>query len=372
MLLDQIKKNLWSILGVFLTILFGLSGIYYYYRDKKPEITLEILNDSNVLDVHESLKDLTVLFQGQNIQKNNLNLKMLHVRIINSGETTILQDDFDSNMEWGLNINEGKIIEARFLDDESNSTYIKENLKPVLIRSNFLKFQKVILEKKKYFSFNLLILHEKNIKVTPFLSGKIAGIENFITLNSYNNQPNHENIILKIVGGNLFVQLARVFIYFFLAFFLMIGIALVLVLFDEKKEKKQKEKRKVLIEKLFPVGTREDFNYFMDAYVEDGFGGLSAVNKNFSEPNKLYEDFSVYLLDVPTEKYIKRKIHSMVGGRPDSERIVDYYFLTGKILSELKKLNEAKMENETIVIDQKQKSFLLEMIEAIKNSGENC
>ena len=72
-MIESVRKNFLAYLSVFVSVLFGLSGIYYYYRDKKPEITIEILNDSNVLDVHEPLKDLSVFFHGQNIEKNNLN-----------------------------------------------------------------------------------------------------------------------------------------------------------------------------------------------------------------------------------------------------------------------------------------------------------
>ena len=91
----------WGFLGVFLTVLVGAGSLYLTLRDRAPSIAIEV-SDYNVLDLHRPLKDLSILFRGQDIQDKKLNLRIYSITVRNDGETNIRQSDFDQTKPWGL------------------------------------------------------------------------------------------------------------------------------------------------------------------------------------------------------------------------------------------------------------------------------
>jgi hypothetical protein len=61
---------------------------------------MDIAADSNVL--RHPIPDLATLFQNRDIEKDNSNLTILTIRVINDGEANIHDNDFDSPMGFGL------------------------------------------------------------------------------------------------------------------------------------------------------------------------------------------------------------------------------------------------------------------------------
>src|SRR5882724_9927306 len=112
----------------FLSLVIGLVALYYTVRRTRTNLVVDVTSESNVMDVRTPLKDLSILFQGQDIQKENANLRILGVREVNEGEANILESHFDSKIPWGLHIEGGHLIEARVT--ESNSEYLSNTLHP--------------------------------------------------------------------------------------------------------------------------------------------------------------------------------------------------------------------------------------------------
>lgn len=186
-LLDTVRQKpvtevLWDIIGIIAAIGFGLIGLYSVFHEARPNISFEIVNEANVLDIHKPLKNLIIYFQGEDIQQRDLNLRILTVRIENTGEVDILPSHFDQNIVWGIEVKNGKIIdEVRLVS--SNSEYLNVNLCPKVLAENTMEFKKLIFEKGKYFTFEILVLHkkEKFPEIVPI--GKIAGIEKIMPIN---------------------------------------------------------------------------------------------------------------------------------------------------------------------------------------------
>jgi hypothetical protein len=149
--LNRIKnKTHWGIVGVVLTIAFGISGLYSYFHTPKPNILYEIISESNVIDLHKPLDELTIYFKNENIKENNLNLRIYTIQISNNGELDILQSFYDQNINWGLKVNNGKILnDVRIVN--TNSEYLKSNLSPQVFNDNSVIFKKVIFEKNNIF-----------------------------------------------------------------------------------------------------------------------------------------------------------------------------------------------------------------------------
>lgn len=168
------KKNKVGFIGITLSIIFFTITIYYVFYTPQPKITYTILSDSSIVDLHKPLEDLKILFQGEDIQKNNLNLKMYTLKISNSWKKNVLETHYASDKDWGIKITEGRIIESRLV--ESNSDYLKEKLSPRIVNGNTIIFKKVIFDKNDYFTLEVLVLHprDSDINLIPF--GKISGI----------------------------------------------------------------------------------------------------------------------------------------------------------------------------------------------------
>ena len=168
------KKNKVGFIGITLAIIFFIISIYYVFYTPQPKITYTILSDSNIVDLHKPLEDLKILFQDEDIQKNNLNLKIYTLKISNSGTKNILEIHYASDEDWGIKITEGRIIESRLV--ESNSDYLKRNLNPKIVDDKTINLKKVIFDKNDYFTLEVLVLHSKDSDINLIPFGTISGI----------------------------------------------------------------------------------------------------------------------------------------------------------------------------------------------------
>src|SRR5260370_7338037 len=118
----------------FLSLVIGLVALYYTVRRTRTNLVVDVTSESNVMDVRTPLKDLSILFQGQDIQKQNSNLRILGVRLVNDVDTNILQNFFDSRIPWGLRTDGGQLIQPRVT--ESTSQSLSDNLHPKVSDGN--------------------------------------------------------------------------------------------------------------------------------------------------------------------------------------------------------------------------------------------
>jgi len=200
-------------LGVLAIIMALIFWLYPILPEDKPNISLVVLNSSNVFDVHEPIKDLTIAFQGKDIQKEEMNLRILKTKMVNDGEIDILQSHYDMNDTWGMKVTGGEIIEVRITD--SNSEYIKSNLDPRLVKDEgLIEFEKIIFDRGKYFVLEILVLHIKQEipAILPF--GKIAGIEE-IKVSEIASESEEVSFFKEAFSGGAGVQFARTISYFF-------------------------------------------------------------------------------------------------------------------------------------------------------------
>ena len=238
-ILERIKKlgkRFWSIVGIF-ALLSGLFlGYYQFFYEKRPSIFTQIISEVNVLDIHEPLQDLQILFQGNDIQEKKLNLRIYTVRMENTGGIDILQSHFDQNDNWGIKVENARIIETRFVN--SNSDYIRNNLLPQIHEDNTVKFNKIIFDRNDYFTIELLVLHDKNNPPRLYQIGKIAGIQenNFEIFALEKKEP----FLASLFHGNWVVQVARAAIYLIIFIIILLIVALISIKLEENKKKKER------------------------------------------------------------------------------------------------------------------------------------
>ncbi|MCK5316364.1 MAG: hypothetical protein KAJ55_00540 [Anaerolineales bacterium] len=211
-IINHIYREKWAIFSVILALWFGIFAVYF---DNSPNITFDIINEVNVFDVTKPLDDLNISFQGDDLNKRNLNLRIISIKIENTGNVDILQTFYDENVIFGLKIDNGQIIESRFIDSNSENLNLDLHLKNI---TDTVEFSKIILDENKYFIVEILVLHDKYKipNVTPL--GKIAGIDNIEIMKSYTETPSFFD---SIVSGPLIVQLSRLLIYPFIFIFML-------------------------------------------------------------------------------------------------------------------------------------------------------
>lgn len=231
----EIAKKLgswaWKIIGVFVVFLAIWSAYDQYL--KRPSIFSQIVSEINVLDINRPLRDLQILFKGNNIREKNLNLRIYRVKIDNNGGTNITQNDFDQNDSWGIRIERGNIIETRLI--ESNSEYISSNLSPQIQDSSVVRFNKIIFDKGGSFTVELLVLHDKDIPPILYRIGKMAGIqENESKILALEHS---EPFWATFLYGGWFVNSVRFVVYGLAAILILFAVLVVVIKLQEKRTK---------------------------------------------------------------------------------------------------------------------------------------
>jgi hypothetical protein len=253
-------------------------------------LVVDVISESNVMDVRTPLKDLSILFQGQDIQKENSNLRILGVRLVNEGDTNVLEGYFDSRIPWGLRIDGGRLIEARVTG--SNSQYLSDNLHP-RVTGGEVDFDKVIFDKAKYVALELLVLHDKNVEpqVTPV--GKIAGMDSIPIRNSF-RERDQEGFKAKVFKGPIPVQIVRIIAYSLIGLSAVIVVSLVILGIGSIRSRIKKRSRRKWVRYLPREGSPEKEKKrqaLLDIFVENGLPGLKRVQEVLNSEDSVAKEF---------------------------------------------------------------------------------
>ena len=113
----RINRNLFLRLNTWLVIL-AIAGLgvgipalvltYLALKQPEPGVLIETISDTNVLDLRRPLQDLSINFRGQDVQEQNLNLKIITINVLNNGEVDILINHYDYEDDWGIKFETGK------------------------------------------------------------------------------------------------------------------------------------------------------------------------------------------------------------------------------------------------------------------------
>ena len=284
--LNIIDKR-WSLLGVILALLFGGLAIYSeFFRDRKPELRFEIVSNTSVLDVREDLGKLEIFYDGLDIKKSKQALRVVVVRVVNSGETAILMGHYDKREPLGFTFSTGKLLRVELL--EASSRYLISNLRVSLTDSLLCVFEPVILESKEYFMFKALILHTQGW--TPILSpqGKIAGIRTFYLTEQSSTESEMSYWHLVFAGG-VWVQAARLILYFLGLTLLLLTVIFSVDFVSEKLTRRKRKKHVKRFRRATDIELQDKDEFLFSAYEDNGFDYVHAMGQLLSDKTKLKE-----------------------------------------------------------------------------------
>jgi hypothetical protein len=271
------RRFAWSLLGT----VIGATGIYLAIvalHEKRPQVTFATLSEVNVFDVHAPVQNLNILFQGQNVQQQDMNLRILTVKIENTGEVDVLENYFDSRLQWGFSVKPGRVIEARLVS--SNDPYLRSQLRPSVSGDSII-LTKPILERGKYVTLDVLVLHPRQVIPTIVPFGKIAGIDRFGIVRASPNTADRRPLWIQTLEGSPAVQAFRAVIYPILLVLVGFGIFGVASFISWIGERRAKRKRALRVRPFlaFSAHDWEKRKFFADVYVDGGLTLLTIAQR---------------------------------------------------------------------------------------------
>ena len=304
--------------ALFVMAVLSLSLAYLAFQEPEPGVTFETVRETNVLDLHRPLEDLTIVFRGQDVQEQNLNLRIVTVNIANSGGTNILPTHFDSEVDWGMKFESGEVIEVRLVDTDSE--YLQSRVVPQQLDSGTVVFPKVIFEKGDSFAVEVLLLHPKNESPSYSTVGKIAGIEEFTVLERPLTQQ-EVGFWGQLFQGSGLIQVVRSLVYSVGTVLVIVIAAAVAVAPGEYFEKRRKRRRRSLISQTQALRHLDQGELLMgllvSRYESMGLNGLTELQELMREPEKL-------TWIAPPARWIVRD-HLIRGDWQPPSRIFDIY-----------------------------------------------
>ena len=262
--------------GAFVLILTIYAGFFY---ERRPDLVFEIISNSNVLDVRESLSKLAIIYDGRSLKAQNQNLYLLTVRIANRGTADILKNHFDDSEPLGFQISTGAILEPpSIVADE----YLKRNTKALVKDARTVTFSPVILNSGDYFDVKTLLLVTGTEPPLVLPLGKIAGVRAIRVTELFRDSTNRRYID-EAFGGRMLVQLGRLGGYLVASLILLIVLGFAIGLPATAISATLQKKRRLKLASKYReaanrnLSTKEE--YLLDRYVEgswayDVFAGI--------------------------------------------------------------------------------------------------
>ena len=138
--------NIIKILSLIIGIISLLLAIYInFIRTRTPQVTLEILNNSSLVDIKDEYKKLTILYDSIDLLKGKKELHFVLVKVMNTGNVDINISHFDPNNPFGIKISSGTIIELPKISS-SSSKYLQDYPKIIQISGTSFYFQNFLFD----------------------------------------------------------------------------------------------------------------------------------------------------------------------------------------------------------------------------------
>lgn len=223
-----------------LVAILGIYGTFFYAR--KPQLVYEVLANSPVLNVKESLSKLAIYYDKTDLAATHQNLHLIRLRVSNQGSVAILKSYFDKAAPLGFQISKGKILDDSIV---SSDTYMTNNLHPSLRDERTVTFAPIILNPGDVFEVKVLILAAASDQPSVVPVGKVAGISQ-IELKKPYKDSREKAYISETFGGDLYVQAGRLLTYPIAALLLILAsiasIVLPVIWISEKVGKRRRTK----------------------------------------------------------------------------------------------------------------------------------
>ncbi len=205
------------------------------------------------------------------------------MRVITNGEVDILQTQFDQDQAWGLQVTDGRVREARPI--EASSSYLNDKSNPRVVSENVLQFDHAIVEKGQFFSFNMLVVHPKDVTPEIIPLGKIAGVDG-IVVTRIPVEVEGPGFFSDLFGRGWPVQLVRA-ILFLMGAAVILGLfagAVLLYSFLTGALRRRRIGNSVVMKTLTSQKQRD---LLSEVYLNHGMAGVSDLREKLGSSDRL-------------------------------------------------------------------------------------
>lgn len=163
--------------------LFGvLFAIYSYFdsTNKKVHLAFYQYSTTDFFQKDKKIEPLSVFYKDTDLQKNDLNIKIFRIKLLNNGDTDISESLYAKELPFGLKVTNGKFVGFTLVNSLNSDEYLTKNFNHEFkdsTSSDSIIFNKIIFDRGKYVFFDLMVLH--NVNTNPKLEplGKITGLD---------------------------------------------------------------------------------------------------------------------------------------------------------------------------------------------------
>ncbi len=315
---DIDNKFSWSFFGFFIGVIGLLFGLYTFYHKEKPNLQFEVVTNTDVFNLYENVGKLQILYDNENVLSIDTTLKLITIKLINSGDASIKKDDFDKDYLLKLNIENYIIADKPNIIEYSNN-YLKERF-DFNYDSNTIEIKPIILDKNDYVIFKFLIIGARDETVKMTSTGKIAG-QKYIPVVTENMNKDKKSIWyypIIIIG---------VFLFFFI-------IGIIAVLLEEVgKYFSLKRKNKIInkFKEKFNLKSDKYYDEVFRIYIEYGLDILSFIIELSNNTDKLEK----FLATSMHSKFLTYKDLEYIGIKLDSKLKISDKFNKKSFMDEL-------------------------------------
>lgn len=176
----EFLKKIWPVCTVIFGILGPLGigfGMYTYYHpnNQDPIIIINQKDDFNLFKLNDTIESLNVLYKGQDIRKQKLNLRVFKLRLSNEGKTDLTPVQYDKNVPFGILVQNGIVIAV---DSLGCTDDLWGELRPTFKDSTKILFNtNVVIKKNDFLDFKIIVLYKNNVVPTLRKIGKIGNAD---------------------------------------------------------------------------------------------------------------------------------------------------------------------------------------------------
>ena len=213
----------WSFLGWIVGVISLIVAIYFgmFYKTS-PKLALEILSNTNIVDIKEDPKKLDIVYDGKSLKSVGNTLSVVTLRIVNEGNAAVKMDSYAPDAPLGFTVTGGDIVESPQINDASN-TYLREKLKASLVGKDKVVLSPAILNAGDYVGFKLLVIHRGDSdNLLEFQPIGIVADSGEIAIRRGQQLLPSKPMWRQVMEGSFIVQVLRVLFYVAILFGLLL------------------------------------------------------------------------------------------------------------------------------------------------------
>lgn len=352
----------------FIGSISAVLGIYtFFVQDKVLQIDYEVLANTNVLDINANISKLDITYDGSSLKTRNQSLRIINLRVRNTGNESVLRSFYDNNDPLGVIVTKGKVIEKPELVGTS-SEYIKKNLKVKFDSTSRISFSDIILEPNDYYTVKLLILYPSGQNPKIHSTGKVAGIKEIPVVSLAQGTKDKKSFWEITFGGNIYSHLIRGISYTFICIVIIVSIV---ISYDSLSEYRKKKKRIQAI-RDFKIQNNYTYNRMDDAifnrFEKYGIDNLIRYQSLLKDENILNQKYNNWINKLKRNVEDEIKENDIIS---KELQLNDTFFSPRSewtILNELINDGFAFKEKDKLIVNQPMKRSLRQFIDYLKET----